>query len=65
MFVCASFSIATTWNGLPCLCEPLPKISENVLLFELGRQMLWVLIMTLVVRIVLAAAAHRVVVQGG
>ena len=24
MFVCASFSIATTWNGLPCLCGPLP-----------------------------------------
>jgi ABC-2 type transport system permease protein len=43
----------------------LGKISENVLLFELGRQMLWVLIMTLVVRIVIAAAAHRVVVQGG
>jgi hypothetical protein len=24
MLVCASFSIATTWSGLPCLCEPLP-----------------------------------------
>jgi hypothetical protein len=24
MLVCASFSIVTTWNGLPCLCEPLP-----------------------------------------
>ncbi len=24
MFVCASFSIATTWNGLPCSSEPLP-----------------------------------------
>jgi len=43
----------------------LGKISENALLFEFGRQMLWVLIMTLVVRIVIAAAAHRVVVQGG
>ena len=26
MFVCASFSIATTWNGLPCSCEPLPTL---------------------------------------
>src|SRR5712692_6480999 len=28
MLVCASFSIATTWNGLPCSCEPLPEIKQ-------------------------------------
>jgi len=43
----------------------LGKIPENALLFELGRQMLWVIIMTLIIRIVIAAAARRVVVQGG
>ena len=29
MLVCASFSIATTWNGLPCSCEPLPAQDEQ------------------------------------
>src|SRR5450759_3268749 len=43
----------------------LGKVSENALLFELGRQLLWVIIMTLVIRIVIGLAARRLVVQGG
>jgi ABC-2 type transport system permease protein len=43
----------------------LGKVSENALLFELGRQLLWVVMMTLVIRIVITMAASRVVVQGG
>lgn len=43
----------------------LGKVPVTLLLFELGRQLFWVIIMTLVVRIVIAVAARRVVVQGG
>jgi ABC-2 type transport system permease protein len=43
----------------------LGKIPAALLLFELGRQLFWVIIMTLLVRIVIAVAARRVVVQGG
>jgi ABC-2 type transport system permease protein len=43
----------------------LGKIARSSLLFELGRQALWVVIFTLIVRIVIAVAARRVIVQGG
>jgi ABC-2 type transport system permease protein len=43
----------------------LGKIPAALLLFELGRQLFWVITMTLLVRIVIAVAARRVVVQGG
>jgi ABC-2 type transport system permease protein len=43
----------------------LGKIPAAFLLFELGRQLFWVITLTLLVRIVIAVAARRVVVQGG
>jgi ABC-2 type transport system permease protein len=43
----------------------LGKIPAALLLFELGRQLFWVITMTLLVRLVIAVAARRVVVQGG
>ena len=43
----------------------LGKIPASSLLFELGRQALWVVLLTLIVRLVIAVAARRVIVQGG
>ena len=43
----------------------LGKVASSSLLFELGRQALWVVVFTLIVRIVIAIAARRVIVQGG
>jgi len=43
----------------------LGKVPGNILLFELARQVLWVIILTLIVRIVITLASRRVIVQGG
>jgi len=60
----------TTWlpfNGLINIPTQilLGKITGGALLFELMRQALWVILLTLVVRIVIAIATRRVIVQGG
>jgi ABC-2 type transport system permease protein len=43
----------------------LGKVAGSTLLFELARQALWVVAVTLLVRAVIALAARRVIVQGG
>ena len=43
----------------------LGKIPFSAVIFELGRQALWVIAMTLLVRLVTALATRRVIVQGG
>jgi len=60
----------TTWlpfNGLINIPVEilLGKVSSSTLLWELSRQILWVLLLTLIVRRIIAIAAHRVIVQGG
>lgn len=43
----------------------LGKLSGSTLLFELGRQMLWLVVLTVGVRVLTSAGTRRVTVQGG
>jgi ABC-2 type transport system permease protein len=43
----------------------LGKVAGSSLLFELGRQMMWAVVLTMIVRGIIAVAARRVIVQGG
>ncbi len=43
----------------------LGKLSGSSLLFELGRQVLWLIVLTLVVRLLTSLAVRRVTIQGG
>jgi ABC-2 type transport system permease protein len=43
----------------------LGKLAGSALLLEIGRQVLWIIVLTLVVRMLTAIATRRVIAQGG